>query len=308
MASFKFSGVVFVVIVFCFASVVSASDIKKLDAIPGNVKSVPGKIPIDPEQKKQVMLKTTACKKNAQDNMAIYTKWKSSGCPATFEVIDNYDFYYQRCMNDATINVKERQKMLADCICSKYANTAKQQNSDRLAMSCEAKPNPNWWNSDYNYHYTWCIRGANSRQAENYTNQRARILQTCKQEEKKDEEKTIKKNAVLSLQKQSENSSEVTYADIPYFGGISAQQKAKLLKVTNKTPYNMRFLSKFNSSNLAAKCSGTGPGIVQEFQLFPGQSYTFTNETLFAGKWFSVCTNSNKEMSLKLDYEYEVTQ
>ena len=308
MTSFKFSSVVLVVIVFCFTSAVYASDIKMLDATPGKVNRAPGKLQVDPEQKKKAMLQTSACKKNAQDNMAIYQKWKSSGCPATSEVIDNYDFYYQRCMNGATINVKERQKMLADCICSKYAKTAQQQNSDRLSMSCEAKPNPSWWNSNYNYHYSWCIRGANSLQAEYYTKQRAQILQTtCKKEEKKDEEKTIRKQAVVSLNKQSDP--HATFADTPYYGGIPAQPKAKLLSVTNKTPYRMSFLSKFYSGN-GAKCNMIGTDIVKEFELFPGQSHTFTNKTLFAGQWFHVCSNADakKVMNLKLDYEYEITQ
>jgi len=266
----------------------------------------PGGIQVAPQVKGQLTLKTTACKKNAQDNMAIYNKWKSSGCPDTFEVIGNYDFYFKRCMNDAPIVVKERQRMLADCICKKYATTAKKQNQDRIAKGCPAKPNPSWWNSNYNYHYNWCVRGANSLKAEAMNNQRAQVLKTnCKEEKPTVKKQTVKKKSIVSLLKQSDPGA--TLADIPYLGVVQAAKDAKLLTVTNKTPYYMTFLSKFNPSLSAAKCSVIGAGIAQEFKLLPGQTHKFTNQSLFAGKSFHVCTNSNKEFSLKLDYEYGVT-
>jgi len=275
------------VIVFCLTSTAFAQS--------------PARIERAPQVKNQISLKTTACKKNAKDNMAIYNKWKSSGCPDTFEVIGNYDFYYNRCMNGAPIIVKKRQKMLADCICKKYATTAKKQNEDRLAKGCPAKPYPSWWSSNYNYHYNWCIRGANPLKAEAMNKQRAQALNTiCKKEKQ-----TVKKKGIVNLLKQSDPGA--TVADTPYLGVIQSLKNAKLLSVTNKTPYNMSFLSKFNPSPSAAKCSVIGTGIKQEFKLLPGQTHNFTNQSLFAGKAFYVCTNSNKEFSLKLEYAYEVT-
>lgn len=120
------------------------------------------------------------------------------------------------------------------------------------------------------------------------------------------EKKTEVKGGVLMVMKSSDPGA--TMADIPYSGGIPSMQTTKLISVKNITKYQMTFLSAFNPSPPAAKCSTIGTPIITLFNLAPGQIKTFAKPSLFTGKIFNTCTNSNGESSLKLSYTYEITQ
>ena len=86
-------------------------------------------------------------------------------------IIISYDIEYNNCMNkyprrlgekafelsDIPIKLKQKQKAIADCICSPYAESAVRQNEENLLLDCGYKGSK--WNSRLGHHYDWCAQG-----------------------------------------------------------------------------------------------------------------------------------------------------
>ncbi len=276
-------------------------EIMKVD----NNKRITGPVKPSPNVMKQLTTKKKACAQNAKTNEEIDKLWYENDCGMKFK--SSYQAYFNECMNGNPKNIKKELKQLTDCICKKYADTAVDQEERRILKGCPKKPVPSWWSSNYSHHYNWCVIGKNYTKAKYMNQKREQVLTTYKPVAKPPKvEKTVIKNDIITLYKKSDPGA--TFADVPYSGSIKAQKSAKLKKITNNTLYRLDFRSGFNNSLSAAACSTFGTTIKTKFILFPGQSKSFTLEDLAFGKFFYVCTDSNKESSLKLDYEYELTQ
>lgn len=259
---------------------------------------------------KHLMTKEAYCDKNAKDNLEISKALKQLGnCGLSFNYSHSYQYYYQKCIEGNAVDIKSRQAFLATCIssnCDTYAKTAVAQNEKRIASGCSKGDNPNWWSSDYQYHYKWCIHGMNALGAESYNTQRDQYLNNCQKTSPKPTPTTIIKNDIVTLRKESDP--QATYADHPFSGSIPPIKKAKLLSVTNNTQVKMTFKDRFFTGG--AKCfPGQNTNIL--FTLLPGQTHSFNKPGLMAGKWFHVCVPLNSLVGtpdkLPLEYKYEVT-
>ena len=263
-----------------------------------------------PGIEKHIMTKEDYCDKNAKDNLEISKALQQLGnCGPSVNYSDSYHYYYQKCLQGNAVDIKPRQAFLAKCIsnnCDSYAKTAVAQNEKRIATGCPKGDNPDWWSSDYQYHYKWCIQGKNALGVESYNTQREQYLNNCKKTSPPPDPITVTKSDIVTLRK--ENDPKATFADLPFSGSIPSIKNAKLLSVTNNTQVKMTFKDKFFTGG--AKCfPGQNTKIL--FTLWPGQTHSFNKPSLMAGKWFHVCVPMNSLITtpdkLQLDYSYEVT-
>ena len=126
-----------------------------------------------------------ACDKYAKDAVLQNQHNEKIGCGYSgLQWNSDYNNHFNWCMN-GNLNLTKgennaRQAALAKCRtskCDEYAKIAVLQNDSNLQMKC-GFTGP-LWNSDYNYHFNWCMNGDNVQFADKETKARADIKGKC---------------------------------------------------------------------------------------------------------------------------------
>jgi len=151
----------------------------KMELDPVKNPLFPGTVPEQPLSKEGI------CKKHADTAILAYKENINRACGYLGEGWGNdYQNHYLWCMSgdnykQSSILIGKLRNSLEKCrTCETFSKTAVNQNALNISQSCGLY-GPEW-NSDYNYHFKWCMHGQNHQLAVKENTSRKAILDKCK--------------------------------------------------------------------------------------------------------------------------------